>query len=80
MMRCQILGIKKDKKTNKLVPRNISIGKAITSDPKRPGKAHISSILYTKISSIICYILSILVIIRYLDNFKLIFNNFFHIG
>jgi len=43
----------------------ISIGNAITSDPKNPRRAHPSSIITTYIWSTVCIILSILIIYNY---------------
>ena len=48
-----IVGIKKEGREIKEV--NLHWGNAITSDPKRPGKAHKSSIRATAFWSLVCY-------------------------
>jgi len=47
----------------------ISIGKAISADPKDPRKPHKSSIIYTNISCVIFIILTIIILIKFGDNF-----------
>ncbi len=44
---------------------NIHTGNAITSDPRKQGKAHISSIIYTKAWSTICIIIAAIIIIKF---------------
>lgn len=62
-----IIGIKKEGKH--LVPVNVHWGNAVTSDPKRPGKAHRSSIIATKFWSFIFIGLTALVMFIYRANF-----------
>ena len=47
---------------------NIHWGNAITSDPKRPGKPHKSSVIATYFWSVICIILAIVIIVLYRNN------------
>lgn len=57
---------------------NIHWGNAITSDPKRPGNPHKSSIRVTYLWSIICIIITVIICFVYRTNFLLYLPKFPH--
>ena len=56
--------------------KNIHWGNSRTSDPKRPGKAHKSSIIATHLWSAVCIILTVIICFIYRTNILQYFPNF----